>query len=64
MRELPGTFSLMRLMTLKTQLHVDIERLRELDDPDAFSKRWTEHLESIAHLIDSYRNARMRAEES
>jgi thiol-disulfide isomerase/thioredoxin len=54
MEEFPGTFELIQLMTLKTQLYVDVDRLPNLSDPQQFTERWAEHLSSLEYLLEAY----------
>ncbi len=55
MQTFPGSFPLIQLMTLKTQLYVDVERLPTLEDREAFRQSWDEHLSSIEYLLQAYR---------
>jgi thiol-disulfide isomerase/thioredoxin len=48
-----GSYELIRLMSLKTQLHVDSERLPDLDKTD-FTQAWSDHLNSLRHLLEAY----------
>lgn len=50
----PGSFPLIQLMSLKTQLYVDAERIPALGDPGEFASRWAEHLRSIEYLLEAY----------
>jgi thiol-disulfide isomerase/thioredoxin len=54
MEEFPGTFALIQLMSLKTQLYVDVERVPTLDDSQEFSESWQDHLDSIEYLLEAY----------
>ncbi len=53
MERYPGTFQLIQLLTLKTQLYVDMERLPETTDPQSFPTAWRDHLRSIEHLLEA-----------
>ncbi len=55
MEKFPGSFELIQLLSLKTQLHVDLERLPEVSDGAPFREAWREHARTIQYFLDTYR---------
>lgn len=55
MERFPGRFELVQMLSLKTQLHIDVERLPQLSDGAPFHEAWREHLRTIQYFLDTYR---------
>ncbi len=54
MEEYSGSFELVQLLSLKTQLHVDVERFPELGVGAPFREAWRNHIRTIEFFLSSY----------